>query len=400
MNVPHQPSILNTIDNPSDLKRVPRADLPRLAQEIRSRVIEVVSRTGGHLAPSLGAVEISIALHYVFDSPVDKIVWDVGHQSYAHKLLTGRRDRFATLRQLGGISGFPRPEESEHDSFSTGHSSTAISAALGMACARDLDGESYSVIAVVGDGALSGGMSFEGQNQAGDLKKDMLVVLNDNEMSISRNVGALARYLTRLIATRFYRRLEEDLWQFLGRIPGVGGKLRELFRRIKEGLHNLIVPTILFEELGFKYFGPVDGHDVGGLIDLLQKLRLVRGPVLLHVLTVKGKGYRFAEEDSPKFHGIGAFDKTTGSSSEPPKGRTFSDVFGETAVFTNQPRTAHVEAIDDVSVLVVGRDHFDTELGMGYWLGLFVNALADRFKEKASRVEELEAELAELRSRL
>jgi len=325
-------SILSTIDGPSDLKGLRPEDLPRLAQELRTRIIEVVSRTGGHLAPSLGVVELAVAIHYVFDSPRDRIIWDVGHQCYAHKLLTGRRDGFERLRQLGGISGFPRPEESEHDAFATGHSSTSISAALGMACARDLNGEDAHIVAVVGDGALSAGLAFEGLNQAGDLKRNMLVVLNDNEMSISRNVGALAKYLTRLIATRFYRRLEEDVWEFLGRIPGIGGKLRELVRRVKEGLHNLVVPTILFEELGFKYFGPVDGHDLNGLIHLMRKLRMVRGPVLMHVLTVKGKGYRFAEENSSKFHGIGAFDKTTGSCNGLTGGVSFSEVFGRTAV--------------------------------------------------------------------
>lgn len=277
-------------------------------------------------------VELTLALHYCFDSPRDKIIWDVGHQAYAHKIITGRRDAFGTLRTKGGISGFPRIEESQHDAFGTGHASTSISAALGLACARDLKGEDYHVVAVIGDGALTGGLAFEGLNQAGHLKKDLIVILNDNRMSISTNVGALAQYLTRLMTTPVYRRFEADVWELLGRLPSWGGKARRVARRIKESLKNLLVPGVLFEELGFRYFGPIDGHDLAQLIRILQDVKQFKGPQLLHVKTIKGKGYTYAEQDATKFHGIGSFDKKTGKIEKQSDLPSFTQVFGSTLV--------------------------------------------------------------------
>ncbi len=292
----------------------------------------MVSQTGGHLAPSLGAVELTIALHYCLDSPRDRIIWDVGHQAYAHKLLTGRRDRFDTLRRRGGLSGFPKVTESEHDAFGTGHSSTSISAALGIACARDHRNEDYRVVAVIGDGALTGGMAYEGLNQAGHLKKDLIVVLNDNRMSISKNVGAMSTYLTRLISAPVYRRFEADVWELMGKVPTVGGRARHVARRIKESLKNLVVPGILFEELGFRYYGPVDGHNVSKLIDLINDIKDFKGPQLVHVVTTKGKGYAHAERDACRFHGIGSFDKKTGLLEKKSGAPSFTQVFGDTMV--------------------------------------------------------------------
>jgi 1-deoxy-D-xylulose-5-phosphate synthase len=313
------------------LKRLPQAALSDLAVEMRERIIQVVSRTGGHLAPSLGTVELTIALHYVFDTPRDVLVWDVGHQAYGHKILTGRNERFDTIRQEGGLSGFPRRAESEFDPFGTAHASTAISAALGFACARDLRGEKHKVIAVVGDGALTGGLAYEGMNQAGVMGSDILVVLNDNSMSISPNVGAIARYLTRLSSSPTYRRFESDVWDLLGKLPA-GGKARHLVSRVKEGMKNLMVPNILFEELGLKYYGPVDGHELGELVELLRQLKDVKGPVLLHALTRKGKGYKYSEDDSRKYHGVASFDKLTGASAKKTGGSipSYTEIYGQT----------------------------------------------------------------------
>jgi 1-deoxy-D-xylulose-5-phosphate synthase len=322
--------LLDRIQGPADLKRLSTADLCELAQEIREKIISAVSRNGGHLAPSLGVVELTLALHYCFDSPRDKIIWDVGHQAYAHKIITGRRDRFEGLRTKGGLSGFPRIDESEHDAFGTGHASTSISAALGMACARDITGKKYSVVAVIGDGALTGGLAFEGLNQAGHLKKDLIVILNDNKMSISRNVGAMSQYLTRLISAPVYRRFEADVYELLGRIPSVGGKAQSIGGRIKESLKNLVLPGILFEELGFRYYGPVDGHDVERLIHVLDHIKNFRGPQIVHVITKKGKGYPHAERDASKFHGTGSFDKKTGILEKSSEFPSYTQVFGRT----------------------------------------------------------------------
>jgi 1-deoxy-D-xylulose-5-phosphate synthase len=324
-------SLLERIHSPADLKTLSRPQLDQLAAEIRHVIIQTVARRAGHLAPNLGVVELTLALHRVFDSPRDKIIWDVGHQSYPHKLVTGRFDRFDTLRSLGGIRGYPARAESEHDPFGTCHGSTSISAALGFAVARDLRGEDSHVVAVIGDGALTGGMAYEGLNNAGELGKRLIVILNDNEWSISPNVGAIARHLTRLTTHRFYRQFERDVYELLGRVPRLGASAQEAARRIKEGLSNLVVPGVLFEELGFKYYGPIDGHDLDLMMHTLGELKEVPGPVLLHVVTKKGKGYGPAESDAGTFHGVGVFDPETGTASKGAR-KTYTHAFGETAV--------------------------------------------------------------------
>lgn len=325
--------MLDKISSPKDLKELSLEELEELGSEIRRYIIEIISSRGGHLASSLGCVEITLALHYAFDAPDDKILWDVGHQSYAHKIITGRREQFKDIRTKSGISGFPNISESEYDTYGVGHASTAISAALGLSVARDIRGGENFVVTVVGDGALTGGLAFEGINQAGHLKKNrFIIVLNDNEMSISKNVGALSRYLTKITTQKLYLQLEADVWELLGKIPSVGGKAKKLASRIKESIKNLVVPNILFEELGFRYFGPLDGHDVSLLIDTFQQLKQVPGPVLVHIVTKKGKGYSFAEEDAERFHGIGSFYKTTGNSRANSKRPRYSSVFGETMI--------------------------------------------------------------------
>ena len=324
-------SLLEHIQSPADLKTLSRAELDALAVEIRHTIIQTVARRAGHLAPNLGVVELTLALHRVFDSPRDRIIWDVGHQSYPHKLLTGRFERFDSLRTHGGIAGYPSRAESEHDPFGTCHGSTSISAALGLAVARDLRGEDFHVVAVIGDGALTGGLAFEGLNNVGELQRRLIVILNDNEMSISPNVGAMHRYLTKLTTSRIYRRFEGDVWELLGRLPRMGARAQQAAGRIKEGLHNLVVPTVLFEELGLKYFGPIDGHDYDVLEETLSDLRRFDEPVLLHVVTRKGRGYAPAERDACTFHGIGVFDPETGEASKGGR-RTWTHVFGETAI--------------------------------------------------------------------
>jgi 1-deoxy-D-xylulose-5-phosphate synthase len=337
-------SLLETIRSPADVKALSREQITQLAAEIRHVVIQTVARRAGHLAANLGVVELTIALHRVFDSPRDKIIWDVGHQCYAHKLLTGRYERFDTLRTAGGIAGYPRRVESEHDPFGASHGSTSISAALGFAVARDLQGGDEHVVAVIGDGALTGGLAYEGLNNAGELNKRLIVILNDNEMSIAPSVGAIARYLTKLTTSRIYRRFEHDVWELLGKLPP-GWRAREGARRIKEGLQNLVVPTVLFEELGFKYFGPIDGHDYDVLVDTLSDLKRFEGPTLLHVVTTKGKGYGPAELDKTTFHGVGVFDPETGAASKGTK-LTYTNVFGKTAVEigAQQPEVVAVTA--------------------------------------------------------
>lgn len=304
--------LLDTIDAPADLKRLDQKELPRLASEVREFIIETVSEVGGHLASSLGAVDIALALHYVYNSPEDKIIWDVGHQAYAHKILTGRKREFHTLRQLGGISGFPRPSESAHDAFGVGHSSTSISAALGMAAARDLRGNRNKVVAVIGDGSLTAGLAFEGLNQAGHLKKDLIVILNDNEMSISKNVGALSSFLSKKLTGRFANTLKKEVEAFIKSIPRIGERLMGIAKRAEDSLITLLTPGMIFEGLGFHYIGPVDGHSIDDLIRTLRDINGLEGPVLVHVLTKKGKGYAPAEEDPASFHGVGPFDIGTG----------------------------------------------------------------------------------------
>jgi 1-deoxy-D-xylulose-5-phosphate synthase len=320
--------VLPRIQGPADLARLSVAERAALCRELRDEIITTVAHNGGHLGASLGVVELTVALHLVFDSPRDKIIWDVGHQAYVHKLLTGRRDRFRTLRRQGGVSGFPRRDESPHDHFGVGHASTAISAALGFARARDARREDHAVIAVVGDGALTGGLAFEGLNNAGQLQPDLIVILNDNKMSISPNVGALAKYLTRITSGQLYTRLEADVYDLLGKVP-YGSKAQLLAGRIKESLKQLIVPTILFEELGFKYFGPIDGHDLETVIRTLRSVRKLRRPVLVHLITEKGRGYRFAEQDSQRYHGVGQFDKSEGIKIVPAKVPSYTSVFGD-----------------------------------------------------------------------
>ncbi|MCK5643301.1 MAG: 1-deoxy-D-xylulose-5-phosphate synthase, partial [Gammaproteobacteria bacterium] len=325
--------LIEKIDSPKDLKKRSLEDLPKIAQELREEIIQVVSKTGGHLGASLGTVELTLALHYVFDTPTDKIVWDVGHQAYSHKIITGRREAFKTQRQKDGISGFPRRSESEYDTFGVGHASTSISAALGMAAARDIAGQDHKTIAVVGDGALTGGVSFEGINNAGNLKKNIIIILNDNEMSISKNVGALSKYLTQVTSGKIYNRIEADVWELLGLIPKLGGKTRKLAGKIKESIKSLVVPGIIFEELGFRYFGPVNGHNVEFLVQTLQDIKKLNGPILLHVLTTKGKGLDYAEKDELHCHGVSSFDKVPGDKEKKKNGPpSYTKVFSNTLI--------------------------------------------------------------------
>jgi 1-deoxy-D-xylulose-5-phosphate synthase len=300
--------ILDRIDSPADLKRLDLGELPKLAEEVRGHIIETVSEVGGHLASSLGAVELTIALHYVFNTPEDRITWDVGHQAYAHKILTGRRDRFPTLRQLGGLSGFPKISESGFDTFGAGHSSTSISAALGMAAARDLEGKKNKVIAVIGDGSLTAGLAFEGLNQAGHLKKDLVVILNDNEMSISKNVGALSSFLSRKITGRFATKLKGEIESFMKSIPMIGDRLVSVAKRAEDSLITLLTPGTL--------------DDVSAL----------NGPVLVHALTVKGKGYKPAEEDPASFHGVSPFVPETGKPRKKSTKTSYTKVFSSTLI--------------------------------------------------------------------
>jgi 1-deoxy-D-xylulose-5-phosphate synthase len=305
--------ILERINNPQDLKNVPLADLPGLAQEIRQRMIAVISKTGGHLASSLGAVDLTIALHYCLNTPEDKIIWDVGHQAYAHKILTGRNKDFDKIRQFKGISGFPCANESEYDPFTTGHSSTSVSLALGMVTARDLNKRKEKIVAVVGDGSLSGGMCFEGLNHAGHIKAGLIVVLNSNEMAISPSVGALSNYMNKIISTPVYNRVKVAVENFMKlRIPRIGPRLAKLADRFEEILKGLIVPGIFFEEMGFRYFGPFDGHNIESMIMNFKNIMSLPGPILFHVITTKGKGYEPAEKQPEKFHSSAKFHVETG----------------------------------------------------------------------------------------
>jgi len=325
--------MLERINSPADIKLLRQDELEALAEEIRKVIIETCSANGGHLAPSLGAVELTLALHYVFDAPRDKIVWDVGHQAYAHKLITGRREAFHTLRKSGGVCGFPRREESVYDVFSVGHSSTSISASAGIAEARCLNGENYKVVAVIGDGSMTAGMAFEGLNWAGDRKKDLIIVLNDNEMSISPNVGALSAYLNQIMTGRRVTRLRNDVKQFLRGIPNVGEQMVKLSRQAEEALKSFLTPGALFEELGFEYVGPLEGHRLDHLITMLRNVKEHNRPVLVHVLTKKGKGYPFAELQPTKFHGIGPFNPRTGDLAADSSGiPSYTEVFGRTMV--------------------------------------------------------------------
>lgn len=322
-------SILNKIKSPATLRDLSSEELNSLASEIRERMVEVTSKCGGHLAPNLGVVELTIGLHLALDSPKDRIVWDVGHQSYVHKLLTGRADAFSTLRQHGGLSGFPKREESPHDCFDTGHASNSISAALGMAVGRDQRGTDESIVAVIGDGSMTGGIAYEALNQAGHIKSDLMIVLNDNEMSIDGNVGGLSCYLNRLRLDPTYNRVRDDLEQVLRRIPGVGEKMVNFGETWKTSLKQFLVPGMLFEELGLKYIGPIAGHDIEAIRKAILMAKQLKGPILIHVLTRKGKGYGPAERYPDRFHGTSPFNIETGKQKKKKTGApTYAKVFG------------------------------------------------------------------------
>ncbi len=319
---------LEYIDSPDDIKKLNIDELNQLSDEIREFLLEKVSKTGGHLASNLGVVELTLAMHNVFDTKKDKIVWDVGHQSYVHKIVTGRKDKFDTLRKLNGLSGFPKTCESQHDCFNTGHSSTSISAALGMAKARDMKNEDYNVVAVIGDGAFTGGMAFEALNDGGRLNSNFIVILNDNEMSITPNVGGLSRSFSKMRTGPFYTKTKEDIDNFLDRLPNLGGKTREAIRRIKGTIKYLITPGAIFESFGYKYYGPVDGHNIEELTMALNTAKRSKKPVFIHVFTQKGKGYSFAEERPDRFHGIAPFEVETGETLAKGGSPDFSSVFG------------------------------------------------------------------------
>ncbi len=357
-------NFLDKVNSPDDVKKLSLEELNELAAEIRMFLIETVSKTGGHLASNLGVVELTLALHRVFNSPVDKIVWDVGHQSYVHKIITGRKDKFDTLRKLGGLSGFPKVNESEHDAFNTGHSSTSISAAFGIARARDLKKENSSVIAVIGDGALTGGMAFEALNNAGRTPNNFIVVLNDNEMSISKNVGGVSKYLSQIRTEPFYFKVKEDIDLMLNKIPAIGKSAAKALGKVKGSIKYMIMPGIFFEELGFKYLGPVDGHNITELEKLLTIAKGIKGPVLVHVCTQKGKGYTYAEENPHVFHGIAPFEIETGEVISH-GGPGYSEIFG---------RELSKIANDDDRVVAIS-----AAMPHGTGLELFSKKFPDRF---------------------
>ncbi len=358
--------ILDKVNNVQELRSLPQAELPTLAEELRQEIIAVVSKTGGHLASSLGVVDLTIALHYAFDTPNDRIVWDVGHQAYAHKILTGRRTRFSTLRQYGGISGFPKREESLCDHFDVGHASTSISAGTGMISARDIKGENFRVIAVIGDGSISAGLAFEGMNQAGHLKKNLIVILNDNEMSISPNVGALSSYLSRKMTGHFYTKLRQDAKNFLQGIPRVGESMFNLAKKAEDSLKGLMVPGMLFEDLGFQYLGPLDGHNIDQLLQAFENIKDYPWPVLVHVITRKGKGCEFAECNPSQYHGTPPFDPATGkvvSKKQPIM--SYTEVFGQTMIKL---------AEDNDKIVAIS-----AAMSEGTGLDLFAEEFPDRF---------------------
>jgi len=355
---------LEKINSPVDLKRLSITELAELAEEIRPYIIKTVSKTGGHLASNLGVIELTIALHYVFNTPLDKIIWDVGHQCYTHKILTERKERFETLRQNGGLSGFPCREESVYDVFDTGHASNSISIAVGLAEAKKRENKTHKIVAVIGDGSLTGGMSFEALNHAGHLKSDIIVVLNDNEMSISKNIGALSSYLNRIMTGEFMSNLREKVKSSIKNLPALGDKVYKAARLLEETVKGIITPGLLFEELGFQYFGPVDGHNLNYLIENLRNIKRLKGPVLIHIVTKKGKGYTHAEDDPARFHGISTFEMTTGNSTH--NGRyTYTDIFGDTIIEL---------AKKDKRVIAI-----TAAMGLGTGLEKFSQLFPDRF---------------------
>lgn len=361
--------ILERINNPNDLRQLELETLPELADELRRFLLSGVSQTGGHLASSLGAVELTIALHYAFDTPRDQLVWDVGHQCYPHKVLTGRRDRFHTLRTYGGISGFLKREESEYDVFNAGHASTSISAALGIAAGRDLKGESFRVAAIIGDGSFTGGQAMEGLNQAGYLGRRLMIILNDNEMSISPNVGAMQGYLNRVIHGQPYRRLKDEVEQFLRSIPRVGEGMIRLAKQAEQMAKQLLVPGNLFEELGFKYVGPINGHSIPQLVQTFREFRDYAHPVLVHVVTRKGQGWKPAEQDPVFWHGANPFSVTTGEVAKTPGPPSYTRVFAETLteMARRDPRIVAITAamVEGTGLDVFARAHKDRLFDVG-----------------------------------
>ncbi len=325
-------SLIDTIHSPADLRALTLDQLSELALEIKEFILHTVARTGGHLASNLGAVKLTLALHYVLNTPEDRVIWDVGHQSYCHKIITGRYGRFGSLRQFRGISGFCRRDESPYDVFGAGHACTALSAALGMCTAFARDGRRTKVAAVIGDGSLTGGMTYEAMNNIEVSKGNLIVVLNDNEMSISRNVGAMSKYLSRVTSSPIYNRVKNDVEGLIRKLPSIGPALLKNALKLEESLKNLLVPGIVFEEFGFRYFGPIDGHDLPNLVQTLSNMREIDAPVLLHVLTTKGKSYPFAEQDPEDFHGVSSFDIETGRALRTPARKSYTQIFGETLV--------------------------------------------------------------------
>lgn len=348
--------MLEKIQKPNDIKKIPADQLPALAEEIREFIIESLSKTGGHLASNLGVVELTIAMHRVFDLPKDKLIWDVGHQSYTHKILTGRKDGFETLRREGGISGFPKRSESDCDVFDTGHSSTSISAGVGYVRARELKKENYSVVSIIGDGALTGGMAYEALNNAASLKSNFIIVLNDNEMSITENVGGMSSYLSGLRTASAYTDFKMDVTKALNRIPGIGLGMVDAMRKTKSSIKQIIIPGMLFEDMGLTYLGPVDGHNIPQLIKIFQEAKRFEGPILVHVLTQKGRGYEPAMRHPARFHGAGPFDVKTGL----PVGKsnpTYTDVFS-TVMRKMGDRRKDVAAVTAAMMTGVGLKRF------------------------------------------
>jgi 1-deoxy-D-xylulose-5-phosphate synthase len=372
---PDAAAILPLVNSPSDLKRLSQRELEQLASELRQYVVEVVSKTGGHLAPSLGAVELTIALHYCFEAPRDKIVWDVGHQAYVHKVITGRRDRLPTIRQYKGLSGFVSPAESPYDAFGVAHASTSIAAAMGMAVARDTAGDDYHVVTVTGDGAMTGGLAYEGLNNAGHSGRDILVILNDNEMSISPNVGAISKYLTSITSSKHYNRLKEEVRNILKKVP-LGVPAGELARRMERSLKEVVVPGGLFQALGFQYYGPIDGHNLQELISVLSNLKAVKGPRLLHVITKKGKGLPYAEANSCVYHGVTAFDPASGmmaasgKATAPDYGKVFAEGLSRLAAENDRVVAITAAMADGTGLVKFGEKHpsrfFDVGIAEAY----------------------------------
>lgn len=320
---------LNNINSPDELKKLNFEEMNILAEEIRTFLVESLAETGGHLSSNLGVVDLTIALHYCFDFLKDKIIWDVGHQSYIHKILTGRKNQFKTLRKINGLSGFPKSKESDYDHFNTGHSSTSISAALGYAEARDLNNLNYEVVSVIGDGAMTGGLVYEAMNNAGANKTKLLIILNDNQMSISENVGAISQYLSNLRTAPEYLEAKLDVRKFLGKFSGFGETINKILEKTKEGLKYALIPNVMFEQLGIKYIGPIDGHDIKGLVTAINKTKKINAPVLLHIITKKGFGYKYAEQLPKEFHGVSSFDTKTGKLNNAKNGETYSEILGK-----------------------------------------------------------------------